>query len=179
VISIVIVAIAGAVDVSHVARAAESGIETDHIDADDDGGPRRVGVLMNGIASTLGFISIELDSAIAESVVLSVAVDRDIADDAGSYGEIAGAAFFPFRFAFRGPYIHPRVGLASNADPTSPSFVFPVVTVGYEWVCPVGCTVRVGGGGAYGIALAPDIDGAIRRRIGLHPAFDLSVGWIF
>jgi hypothetical protein len=179
VISIVIVAIAGAVDVSRIARAAESGIETDHIDAEDDGGPRRTGVLMNGVATTLGFISVELDGAIADSVVLSVAVDRDITHEAGAYGEIAGAALFPFRFAFRGPYIHPRVGFASSSDPTSPMLVFPVVTVGYEWVFPVGCTVRVGGGGAYGIALAPDIDDALRGRIGLRPAFDLSIGWIF
>jgi hypothetical protein len=175
----VLAVLTGSLDLSRTVRAEQPDVETDHIDAADDGGPRRLGVLANGVATTLGFIAVEVDGAIAENVALSIEVDHALWDEAIVYGAAAGVVAFPIRFAFRGFYVHPRVALTSDTDPTSPAVLSPAVTIGYEWVCPVGCTLRLGGGGAYGVALSSEAGGTLAPLLGIRPALDLGVGWIF
>jgi hypothetical protein len=175
-----IVVLAVSVDVPRTGHASEPpGVETDHIDAADDGGPRHLGVLANGIATALGFVAVELDAAISGNAAVSVELDDAAWDVTTVYGATAGVVVFPLRFAFRGLYVHPRVGLSSDTDPTTPAVLSPAVTVGYEWVCPAGCTLRVGGGGAYGVALSAEAGGALSRLVGIRPALDVGVGWIF
>jgi hypothetical protein len=171
--------LAGSLDVSRSARAGQPDVETDHIDAADDGGPRRLGVMADGVATALGFIAVEVDGAVAENVALSIEVDHALWDEASVYGAAAGILAFPVRFAFRGFYVHPRVGLSSDSDPASPAVLSPAVTIGYEWVCPAGCTLRLGGGGAYGVALSSEAGGTLAPLLGIRPALDLGVGWIF
>jgi len=174
-----IAVLVGSVDVPRIALGAQPDVETDHIDAADDGGPRRVSVLANGVATMLGYIALEFDGAVGENVALTVEIDHAAWDAASVYGAAAGVIAFPLRFAFRGFYVHPRIGLSSDTDPASPAVLSPAVTVGYEWVCPAGCTLRVGGGGAYGLALSSDVSGVLAPLLGIRPALDVGVGWIF
>jgi hypothetical protein len=133
------------------------------------------------VATALGRIAIEVDGVVFGNVALSVQIDHGMWNDVRVFGAQAGFVAFPLRFAFRGFYVHPRVGLSSESDPSSPMVLSPAVTVGYEWVCPAGCTLRLGGGGAYGVALSSDSDeGAVHApRPGIRPVLDVGVGWIF
>ncbi|MGA2448404.1 MAG: hypothetical protein ABTD50_07010 [Polyangiaceae bacterium] len=174
-----IVVLVGLVDASRPGHASEPGVDTDHIDAADDGGPRSLGILANGVATALGLVAIELDTAVSTHVALSVQFDAAMGDDQTVYGAAVGAVLFPLRFAFRGLYIHPRVELSGDTDPATPAVVSPAVTLGYEWVCPAGCTLRVGGGGAYGVALSDGAGGALSPLVGIRPVLDVGVGWLF
>lgn len=175
---------AATVPIASRAGAVETSadVETDHIDAADDGGPRTAGVLLHPFSMAFGAfgeLGVELDVALGENAALSFEGDWVLLPGASSYEASVGLPVFPQRFAFHGIYVHPRVEWASETSGgESDRVIGAVVTVGYAWTWPVGATLRLGGGPAYDRALASD--GAVTHALeGLHPRADVSAGWVF
>jgi hypothetical protein len=189
-IGVALACVAATVSIASRAGAVETSadVETDHIDAADDGGPRTAGVLLHPFSMAFGAfgafgafaeVGVELDVALGENAALSVEGDWVLLPGASSYEASVGLPVFPQRFVFHGIYVHPRVEWASETSGgESDRVVGAVVTVGYTWTWPVGATLRLGGGPAYARALASD--GAAPHALeGLHPRADGSVGWVF
>ena len=164
------------------ARAVETraDVETDHIDAADDGGPRAAGVLLRPYVMALGQLGAEVDVALGESAAVTLEGDWLPAPDARAYGAALGVALFPQRFSFHGVYVHPRFEWASAASTggASAQVAGAAATVGYEWTWPVGATVRLGGGASYARAVGSDGPVAAASE-GLRPRVDAAVGWVF
>jgi hypothetical protein len=183
-IGVALACVAATASIASRAGAVETSadVETDHIDATDDGGPRTAGVLLHPFSmsfGSLGELGVELDVALGENAALSVEGDWVLLPGATSYQASVGLPVFPQRFAFHGIYVHPRVEWASEASGgESDRVVGAVVTVGYAWTWPVGATLRLGGGPAYARALATH-GTATPALEGLHPRADVSVGWVF
>ena len=162
------------------ARAAETpaDVETDHLDAADDGGPRTWGFALRPLDADIGLVGIELGTALGANAVatleatwLAWAPDR-------AFGGALGVAFFPTRFAFHGFYVHPRV--EAWATPASPTALGGGMLVGYEWTAPVGATLRLGGGLAYVTWTAEPPQSPLPVRLtGILPELDAAVGWVF
>jgi hypothetical protein len=155
-------------------------IETDHIDAGDDGGPRGAAVLVRPFVLALGQLGADLEVAAGESASVTVEGDWLAAPGIAAYAAAAGIAWFPQRFAFRGLYVHPRVewastGAAENAG--SGSSIGAAVTVGYEWTAPIGATLRAGGGVSCAASLGAGGPLAVAIE-GVRPRVDLAVGWV-
>jgi hypothetical protein len=150
-------------------------VESDHIDATDDGGPRSAGFVLDAISIAAGWLGAEFDVACGEHLVLGVEGDARWLWGIHGVRAVLGVAFFPQRSSFHGLYVHPRgewIHAASTAA------LGGGITVGYAWTWPVGASVRLGGGIAYGRGIAGD--GPMRfafDRFG--PLADAGVGWVF
>ena len=175
-----VLAIAGVLTAAPRSRAVErpNDVETDHVDAADDGGPRSVGFLLHPIGMATGWLGAEVDAACSEHLVLTVEGDGRFAWIHGVRVAL-GAALFPQRFAFHGIYAHPtfewdRV-LANGAAAT---VIGGAITVGYGWTWPSGPTFRLGGGVGYAkgtVGYAPTLIGLE----GWRARVDADVGWVF
>jgi hypothetical protein len=153
-------------------------VETDHVDAADDGGPRAVGVVVRPLSMARGWLGGEVDAACGEKVVVSVEGDGR-AYGASGYRAALGASFFVQRFAFHGFYLHPTAQWAHAAVPgITATAIGGGVTLGYEWTWPVGATVRLGGGASYARALVNGAGRALGIE-GVDPEVDGDVGWVF
>jgi hypothetical protein len=162
-------------------RAAETraDVETDHIDAADDGGPRTVGVLVNPLAIGLGRLGVEAEVALGESAAVSVGGAWIVPGIATGYVVSLGVPLFPQRFAFHGVYVDPHFDWSRvNTDGVSVHVLGAGATVGYEWTWPVGATIRLGGGATYSRALATGGARSVAFE-GLRPQIDAIVGWVF
>jgi hypothetical protein len=163
-----------------VAVETEGDVETDHIDAADDGGPRSVGVLVHPLAMAAAWLGAEVDVACGSNVVMSVGGEERWVF--GTRGErvAVGLALYPQRFSFHGIYVHPLAMWQRAPDGGGgPANVFGAgVTVGYAWTWPFGATVRLGGGAAYVRSLASDRQ-ANSIATALRPQVDGDVGWVF
>jgi hypothetical protein len=162
------------------ARAAEGAdIETDHLDAADDGSPRTVALLVDPAAVALGQLGLEIDVAVLANVALSVEADRFSLGGLTAYGAAVGLPLFPQRFTFHGLYVHPRAAWArTSGDGPAVDVVSAGATVGYEWTWPVGATIRLGAGATYGKTVASD-GGVSVALEGLRPQIDGTLGWVF
>jgi hypothetical protein len=161
------------------ARAAETAddVETDHIDAADDGGPRTWGLALSPFEADLGLVGVEVGAALGPRAVFTFEGDWLAVAPTLVYGATLGVAFFPTRFAFHGLYVHPRVEAwrASLAG----SGLGAGGVVGYEWTAPVGATLRLGGGLAYVAWSGPASAAPPANLTGLVPEIDAAVGWVF
>jgi len=175
-----VLAVSGVLTASPRCAAVESSndVESDHIDAADDGGPRSVGLLLRPIAMAAGWFGAEIDAACGEHMVLGLEGDGRFTWVHGVRA-VLGALLFPQRFSFHGIYIHPtfewdRVG----ADGMAATILGGAIAVGYAWTWPSGPTLRLGGGvraakGTFGRGAA------LLALEGWRPQVDADLGWVF
>lgn len=166
---------------AHPARAAETrqDVESDHLDAFDDGGPRTLGLLVNPLALALGGVSAEGDLVLGDTAAMSVEGALASVGGTTAYGASLGLPIYPWRLVFHGFYVHPRLtwARATTADGASVDVLGGGATMGWQCTWRFGLTLRVGAGVAYGRPLsdpAPSVAVA-----GLRPLLDGSVGWVF
>jgi hypothetical protein len=170
-----------AVLVAPPVRAVESpaDVETDHVDATDDGGPRAAGVLLHPVSIAMGWLGGEVDVAQSDHVVITVEADARWFFGIHGVRAVLGGLLFLQRFAFRGIYLHPTFEWDRVAAGDAwASALGGGATVGYAWTWVAGATVRLGGGVAYAKGVARD--GQAARSIeGLRPEVDADLGWVF
>jgi hypothetical protein len=179
--SVAAAAAALALSLVREARAVETrrDVETDHIDAADDGGPRSAGVLVHSLPTAVGSVGVEVDVALGASAALSVEGHWVPLGAIRAYATSVGMPLFPQRFAFHGLYVHPRVEWAVvSVQGASVQAGSAAVLVGYEWTWLSGATVRLAGGVAYSKAMGGDA-AASSAWVGTHPEIDAALGWIF
>ncbi len=152
-------------------------VETDHLDAADDGGPRTWGFALRPLDLDVGLVGVEVGVALGADAVLTLEGGWWGPDPSRAYGAVLGVDFFPTRFAFHGFYVHPRLE-AWRAPGTAGAFGAGAL-VGYEWTAPVGATLRIGGGLARVTATGPRLGADLLRLPGILPELDAAVGWVF
>lgn len=163
------------------ARAVEGrgDVESDHVDARDDGGPRTAGILVDPFLMAMGWLGAEVDAACGEQVVLTAEGNGRFLGDVRGVRARVGLAVFRQRFAFHGLYVHPTFewGRATAAGVTDRGLA-GAVTIGYDWTWSSGPTVRLGAGMGYARGTLNDRL-AVFTSAGWRPAFDANVGWVF
>jgi len=155
-------------------------VETDHIDAFDDLGPRAVGVFAGpdaiGFRSSRAGLGAEVDFVLGDTAAVSLGgLWLPLAQ--GGYRVSVGTPLFLWAVPFHGLYVHPRVTLDHRAVADGSLDLAGVgMTLGWELTWRAGFTVRLGSGAAYERALG---GGANAVAGGIEPLFDGSVGWAF
>jgi hypothetical protein len=159
------------------ARGAESSadMETDHVDAVDEGGPRYARLAVQPLLPALGLAVAEADVAVAEHVAVSGALAWLVTPSGSGYRASAGVPVFPARAVFHGLYLHPRIEWTRLPSATS---LGAAATVGYAWTWPFGATTSCGIGLGYARGSAVG-EGAVAVFAGFEPRFDTTVGWLF
>jgi hypothetical protein len=163
------------------ARAVETraDVETDHLDAADDGGPRSAGVLIHSLPTALGSVGVEVDVALGANAALSVEGDWLPLAAIRMTTTSVGMPLFTQRFAFHGFYVHPRFEWAwARAPGMEVEVGGAAVLVGYEWTWLPGATIRLSGGVAYSKAMSASA-ALSPALVGIHPELDAALGWIF
>jgi hypothetical protein len=170
-------AAAAAVASTAAAHGAESpaDVETDHVDAVDEGGPRYARLAVQPLLPALGLALAEANVAVAEHVAVSGALAWLVTPSGSGYRASAGVPVFPVRAVFHGLYVHPR--LEWTRLPAGASLGV-AATLGYAWTWPFGATTSCGIGVAYARGSAVGA-GAVVAFAGFEPRFDTAVGWIF
>jgi hypothetical protein len=178
--ALTVLGMVGMLTTAHPARAVESrrDVETDHVDAKDDGGPNSVGLLIHPVDMATGWYGGEVDFSRLDHFVLSLEGEGLFTWAHGVHVAI-GTAYF-FRHSFRGLYFRDTVDWARvAADGVADSGFGTSVTLGYAWTWSVGPTLRLGGG----LGLAhDDVAGAQRSPLALNGVglkLDADLGWVF
>jgi hypothetical protein len=158
------------------ARAAD--VETDHIDAFDDGGPRTFGMLLDPAALAFGTFAAEGDLVLGDTGAMSVEGRWTALARTAAYGAAVGFPVFPWRLMFHGFYVHPRAEWARMTTAGAEADVLGAgATLGWQWTWRFGLTLRAGAGAAYDWTVS---SGAANVPIaGLRPLFDGDAGWVF
>jgi hypothetical protein len=162
------------------ARAAETprDVETDHLDAFDDGGPPSFGLLVNPLAALLGTFGAEGDFVLGDAAALSVEGDWLSTGGTTGWAATVGLPIFPWRTIFHGFYVHPRATAALAISGGAPLEVLGIgATAGWQQTWRFGFTLRVGGGVAYEHGLGQDVAGI--ALLGIRPLLDGEIGWVF
>lgn len=163
------------------ARAAEKGadVESDHLDAFDDGGPRSFALLTNPASLLFGAIGAEGDVLLGDVAALSLEADILAMGPATGASASVGVPLFPQGVALHGFYLHPRVFAARAWAAGSHGDAVGIgATLGWEWTLPVGFTLRVGAGAAIDRPVGGDA-GPVSSLVGFRPLLDASLGWAF
>jgi len=161
------------------ARAAETrhDVETDHLDAFDDGGPPSFALLVNPLATLLGTFGAEGDFVIGDAAALSVEGDWVLTGGTTAWAATVGLPVFPWRTIFHGFYVHPRATAAVATSAGASTDVLGIGgTAGWQHTWRFGLSLRIGGGVAYEHALG--LDGGV-AILGLRPLLDGEIGWVF
>jgi len=159
-------------------------VETDHIDAADDGGPRGWGLAVRPFQLDLGVVGAELGVAVGPSTAVTLEADWLALAPGRAYGATLGVAIFPTRPAFHGFYVHPRLESWRIPAGGSPrNAVGAGALAGYEWTAPAGATLKLGAGLAY-CAWLPGpgpqtVPSPVVPGTGVLPEVDVAVGWVF
>jgi hypothetical protein len=179
--ALTVLAMVGMLTTARSALAVESpkDVETDHVDAKDDGGPHSVGVLIHPVAMATGWYGGEVDAAVNEHGVLSVEGEGSYTGLHGVHVAFGGAYFS--RRSFRGFYIRNTVDWARvAADGVAASGLGTSFTLGYAWTWSVGPTLRLGGG--VRLAYHDELVGAQPSPLafnGVGLKLDADLGWVF
>ncbi len=153
-------------------------VETDHIEATDDHGPRTFGLVVNPLQLVFGEYGVEGDLALGQDVAASLQGSVYSVGPTSAWAATVGLPIFPQGYAFHGFYLHPRVTLATATTFGSGTQLFSAGgTAGYEWTWTWGGTLRVGGGASWWTAVAGDTAGLALS--GVRPELDASIGWVF
>jgi hypothetical protein len=165
------------------ATESPSDVETDHIQAFDDVGPRSFAVLASSGGEGLGRFGAkmggELDFGLSDAMALSIDGGWLLSAHEAGYGVAIGTPVFLARVPFHGLYVQPRVSLAHRAiDGVSIDTADVGATLGWQWTLREGLTLRLGVGVAYGVRLS-DAGGPGEAFAGLEPLADAGVGWVF
>lgn len=167
--------------VSPEARAAgqAADVETDHLDAFDDGGPRTFALLTNPAALLFGSVGAEGDLLLGDAAALSLEADWLALGATTGASASVGVPVFPQGVALHGFYLHPRLFAArawsggAHADVAGAG-----ATLGWEWTLPVGFTLRVGAGAAIDRPVGGD-GSVASAMVGFRPLLDGALGWAF
>jgi hypothetical protein len=157
-----------------------SDVETDHIDAADDGGPRTGAIFLRPWGIAWDSLSVQMAVAVADNIAVSVEgalLLQDAPRLVRAYAASVGLPFFPQRFAFHGIYVDPRVEWVSASSGSGRS-AGAAVLVGYEWTWPIGASLRLGGGVAFGEGIDGDRS-QLRTIAGFRPEADGALGLAF
>jgi hypothetical protein len=179
-VALVAASVAAWVTAASPAAAGETrhDVETDHLDAFDDGGPRSFALLVNPAALAVGTFGAEGDFVLGDVGAMSFEGDWTLLGGTTAYGASVGFPLFPWRLMFHGFYVHPRVTYARAATQGSAVDVLGGgATVGWQWTWRFGLTLRAGAGASYERVVTdggPDV--AVE---GLRPLIDGEVGWVF
>jgi hypothetical protein len=148
-------------------------VETDHLDAYDDGGKPSVGVLANLGAPLSGALAAEIDFALGDAAVLSVEADCFCLGVPKAFGGAIGVPLFVERVRFHGLYVEPRLA-AVVASSGAAAAVGLGATAGWEETFRFGLSLKGGLGLLYETPLAGD--GLV---VGIKPLVDAAIGWVF
>jgi hypothetical protein len=168
-----------------LARAVETprDVETDHLDPDDDGGPRAVSLTVHGLAPVFGGffgdVGIEAYVALAGRVALGAGGEW-VASGAGRGHALSiGLPVFLGEVVFHGFFFfpHARWTWLPRSSPGRASADVSAL-VGYEWTAPFGATLRAGGGAGFAWVVQGD-SGSPSPLLGFHPELDVAAGWVF
>lgn len=182
-LGMLVLALASALSaVSAQARADERGpdVETDHVDAFDDGGPRTCALLTNPASLFFGTIGAEGDVLLGDVAALSLEADWLAVGPVTGASASVGVPLFPQGVALHGFYLHPRV-LATRAWAPGGSHGDALgigATLGWEWTLRIGLTLRMGAGAAIDRPVGGDAT-AVSALAGFRPLLDGSLGWAF
>jgi hypothetical protein len=159
-------------------RAAErpSGVETDHLDAYDDGGKPSLALLASPGSLLQGAWAAELDVALGDAAALSLEADVIGLRTTTAYGGAIGVPVFFERVRFHGLYLEPRI-LGSIAKGDSSATVGAGATLGWEETWRFGLSVKGGIGVLYETPLRSDTSSSLVMNI--RPLVDAAVGWAF
>jgi hypothetical protein len=153
-------------------------VETDHVSAADDGGPRALGVLVNPFPMGIGWLGAEVDAACGQQVLFTIEGDTRAPGNRGFAGA-AGLALFTQGVAFHGIYGRLSAEWAhETAFGESATAIGGAVRFGYEWTLLGGPTLRLGAGAGYARESVSG-GGATIDLGGIRPRVDAAVGWVF
>ncbi len=169
-------ACAGAAPPAH-ALETPADVETDHLDAADDGGPRTWSLSVRPFELGFGLVGVEAGVAVGLRAVVTFECNWLAVAPTLAYGATVGVAVFPTRSVFHGFYVHPR--LEAWRAPAAGDAVGAGALVGYEWTALAGPTLRLGGGLAYATWTSTPQGTAPVTFTGLLPEADVAVGWVF
>jgi hypothetical protein len=167
----------GAVAWSVPAFAAEGprDIETDHLDAYDDGGKPSVALMANPGALLLGALSAEVEFALGDAAALSVEANGFGLGVSRAYGGAVGAPLFVERVRFHGLYIEPRLAAVfPSSGPASAAVVGLGATAGWQETWRFGLSLKGGLGLLYETPIRSE--GLV---LNVKPLVDAAVGWVF
>jgi hypothetical protein len=163
------------------AYAAEKGtdVETDHLDAFDDGGPRSFALLTNPASLLVGALGAEGDLLLGDTAALSLEADWLVVGPATGASASVGVPLFPQGVALHGFYLHPRLFAARAwSGGSHGDFAGAGATLGWEWTLRVGFTMRVGAGAAINRPVGGD-GSVVSAMVGFRPLLDGTLGWAF
>jgi len=176
------VALASALTAASVdARAEERGadVESDHLDAFDDGGPRSFALLTNPASVLFGALGAEGDVLLGDTAALSLEADWLVAGPASGASASVGVPLFPQGVPLHGFYLHPRLFAARAwAGGSHGDVAGAGATLGWEWTLRIGLTIRTGAGAAIERPVGGD-GSAVSAMVGFRPLLDGSLGWAF
>jgi len=167
--------------VSAEALASEKGadVETDHLDAFDDGGPRSFALLTNPASLLVGALGAEGDVLLGDTAALSLEADWLVVGPATGASASVGVPLFPQGVALHGFYLHPRLFAARAwAGGSHGDVAGAGATLGWEWTLRIGLTIRAGAGAAIDRPVGGD-GSVVSPMVGFRPLLDGSVGWAF
>jgi hypothetical protein len=164
-------------------------VETDHIDAYDDGGKPSFGVFANAGALLAGAFAARAELCLGDMAAVSLEGDYFATGTAPAYGASLGLPLFVERVRFRGLYIEPRLlGQVGSGVPLSHGTVGLGATAGWEETWRFGLSIKGGIGLSYETTLpdssCPQPGGTGRCdtnfvAVGVRPLVDAAVGWVF
>jgi hypothetical protein len=166
---------------AHAVQAEPADLQTDHIDAADDRGPRTWSLGALPLTTQLGWVGVEAALALEATVALTLAGGWLAFDPDRAYDVAVGVAFFPARFAFHGVYVRPSLAAGrARAGAVLRDTVIGAAVVGYQWTAPVGASLRLGGGIGYGtsISAGPSVSPPVPTS-GILPQLDACLAWVF
>jgi len=177
-VALLLSAVAPAVPSPAAAADTRRDVETDHLDAFDDGGPPSLALLVNPLAVVLGTFGAEADFVLGDAAALSMEGDWVSSGGTTAYAAAVGLPVFPWRTVFHGFYLHPRATAAVATSSGAPFDVLGIgATAGWQQTWRFGFTLRVGGGIAYEHAAGPNPSGV--PILGVRPLLDGEIGWVF
>ena len=153
-------------------------VQTDHVDAYDEGGKPSVGVFANPGALLAGAISAELELALGDVAALGLEADAYAIGATRAYGAALGLPIFVERVRFHGLYVEPRVvAETASGAALSSSVVGAGATAGWEETWRFGLSLK----GGIGLLWVTPLGGVGDDDlvVGVRPLVDASVGWVF
>src|SRR5580700_11010471 len=96
-LGITVLALVTALPATALAAEGPSDVQTDHVDAFDDGGPRTFGLLVNPGAVLFGVLGAEADLLLGDVAAVSLEADWMSQAGATGYGVTFGTPLFPQR----------------------------------------------------------------------------------
>jgi hypothetical protein len=126
-------------------------------------------------------VGVEAALALDATVALTLAGGWLALDPDRAHDLAVGVAFFPARFAFHGVYVRPSLAAGrARAGGVLRDTVLGAAVVGYQWTAPVGASLRLGGGLAYGTWMGAAPSAAPPAPTpGISPQLDACLAWVF